>query len=74
MAGNHNRIINIRPHLDGVHDQVAQKIQRRLLQIREGKIDPYTSLNHENEQHRKPRRIEGKQKNDNDKQGGEHAD
>ena len=74
MAGDHNGIINICAHLDGVYDQIAQEEKRFVLQIRERKINPDTALDDHNEQYREPCGIEGKQQDNDDKQGGEDTD
>ena len=74
VAGDNDGVVDVRAHLDGVDDEVAQEVQLRVLQVRERKVDPDTALNDDDEQHGQTRRLEGEQQNQNNEQRGQHAD
>ena len=74
MAGNDDGIVNVGAHLDGTDNQVAKEVQRGVLNGGEGEIQPDGALNHNDEQHRQTRRLEGEQQNEDDEQRRQHAD
>ena len=74
MAGNDDGVVNVGAHLDGADDEVAKEIQRRVREGGEGEVHPDGALNHDDEQHRQTRRLEGEQQNEDDEQRRQHTD
>ena len=74
MAGDHNGVVDVGAHLDGVHDQIAQEVQRAARDGRHRKVDPDASLDHHDQQHRQARRHKGEQQHQDHKKRTQHAD
>ena len=55
VAGNDDGVVNVRAHLNGLHDEVAKEIQRLIGQSGEGEVNPDTSQNTGDEQNRQSR-------------------
>ena len=67
-AGNHDRIVDIRAHLNGADYQITHEEQLRSGNVGEGKIRPDTSFDDHDQQNRKTGRPEGQQQNHHDDQ------
>ena len=74
MAGDHNGVVDVGAHLDGVHDQIAQEVQRAARDGRHRKVDPDASLDHHDQQHRQACRHKGEQQHQDHKKRTQHAD
>ena len=74
VAGNDDGVVDIRAHLNGLHDEVAKEIQRLIGQSGEGEVNPDTSQNTGDEQNRQSRRLESEQQHQNNEQGGQNGD
>ena len=55
VAGNDDGVVDVRAHLNGLHDEVAKEIQWLIGQSGEGEVDPDTSQNTGDEQNRQSR-------------------
>ena len=67
-------VVDVRAHLDGAHDEVAHKEERRIRDRRDGEVDPDTALNDQYQQDRHARGLERKEQDDEDDQDRHDAD
>ena len=74
VAGNDDGVVDVGAHLDGVDDEVAQEIQRLILQCGHREVDPDAALNDDDEQDGQTHRLEGEEQNQHNEEGRQNAD
>ena len=50
VAGDNNGVVDVSAHLNGVDNQIAQEVQRRILNGRHGEVQPDTALDDQDQQ------------------------
>ena len=74
MARDNDGVVDVCTHLNGVDDQVAEEVQRGVLQVRHREVDPDTALNDDDQQHGQTRGLECEQQDQDNEQRGQHTD
>ena len=65
-GGDHDRIVDVRAHLDGADDQVAEEEDVIAPKRGDGKVDPYAALNDEDQQQRHTEGFKGEKQDHHD--------
>ena len=73
-VGDDDGVVDGGAHLNGADHQIAQEEEVGVSEYRHREVDPDGALNGEHQQNGQARRLEGKQQDHHDEQGGEDAD